>query len=165
MLSESEQRDARALAVYLLAGDVRGTDLARRLLTPRKRAAIARAFEVAAVLTLHKPRMISFAMTTEQVKAKTKTVTRRVGWLDLKPGTILQAVEKGQGLKKGEKVKRLCLIRVVKVSREPLCRITRKEVEREGFPGMMKHAFVAMFCEGHGCAPADTITRIEFEYV
>lgn len=165
MLSESEQRDARALAVYLLAGDVRGTELARRNLTPKKRARIARAFQVAAALTLRKPRLISFAMTTEQVRLRTKTVTRRLGWLDLKPGTILQAVEKAQGLKKGEKVKRLCLIRVKSVRRERLCKITRADVTREGFPGMLKHKFVEFFCEGHGCEPGDTVTRIEFEYI
>lgn len=112
------------------------------------------------------PRMISFAMTTRQVRDKTKDVTRRDGWLNLKAGTILQAVEKAQGLKKGEHVKKLCLIRVVKVSRERLCKITRREVEREGFPGMMKHQFVTMFCEGHkGVEPSTVITRIEFDYL
>ena len=43
-------------------------------------------------------RNISFSMTTEQVRRREKTVTRRLGWSDLKPGTILQAVEKAQGL-------------------------------------------------------------------
>ena len=58
-------------------------------------------------------RNISFSMTTEAVRRREKTVTRRLGWWNLKPGTVLQAVEKAQGLKKGEHVKPICLIRVV----------------------------------------------------
>ena len=44
-------------------------------------------------------------MTTEAVRRREKTVTLRLGWWKLQPGTILQAVEKAQGLKKGEHVK------------------------------------------------------------
>ena len=43
------------------------------------------------------PRNMSFAMTTQQVKDQTKDVTRRFGWLFLKPGDILQPVEKAMG--------------------------------------------------------------------
>ena len=49
------------------------------------------------------PRNMSFAMTTEQVRNQTKTVTRRQGWRFLNAGDILQPVVKGMGLKKGEK--------------------------------------------------------------
>jgi len=35
------------------------------------------------------PRNISFALTTQQVRNRTKTVTRRAGWLFLKAGDIL----------------------------------------------------------------------------
>jgi hypothetical protein len=111
-------------------------------------------------------RNISFAITKQQVKARTKTVTRRVGWHDLKPGTILQGVEKAQGLKKGEKVKPLCKVRVVSVTPTTLLQLTEEDVVREGFPGMSLDEFVTMFCKSHkGCTPATEITRIEFEYV
>jgi len=43
------------------------------------------------------PRMISMFLTQQQVKARTKTVTRRLGWRWLKPGTLLQPVVKAQG--------------------------------------------------------------------
>ena len=46
------------------------------------------------------PRNMSFAMTTEQIRARTKTVTRRFGWWFLKAGDQVWAVEKAMGLKK-----------------------------------------------------------------
>ncbi len=110
-------------------------------------------------------RNISFAMTTPQILARTKTVTRRLGWKDLKRGTLLQAVEKGQGLKKGEKVRRLAVIRVVEVTREPLRWIDQIDVEREGFPHLSPRGFIEMFCHANGCDAYLTVTRIEFDYV
>jgi hypothetical protein len=119
-------------------------------------------------------RNISFAMTTPQFVAKTKTVTRRMGWAALKIGEVLCGVEKAQGLGKGEKIKRLGLIVVKDVRRERLRRMTDeldygfRETVLEGFPeGHPNHfpsEFVTFFCAGHGCTPDDTITRIEFEY-
>jgi hypothetical protein len=53
------------------------------------------------------PRLMSFAHTTDQIRNRTKTVTRRNGWADLKPGELFWAVEKAMGLKPGEKVKRV----------------------------------------------------------
>jgi hypothetical protein len=52
-------------------------------------------------------RNMSFSLTTPQVYAGTKTVTRRLGWRFAKAGQRVCAVEKGMGLKKGEKVKRI----------------------------------------------------------
>lgn len=49
-------------------------------------------------------RNISFALTTPQFKSRSKDVTRRIGWWFLKPGDVVMGVEKGMGLKKGEKV-------------------------------------------------------------
>lgn len=111
------------------------------------------------------PRNMSFSMTTEQVRNKTKTVTRRLGWNFLKPGDVLNAVEKAQGLKKGEKVKGICQIRIISKRRERLCLITRKEIEKEGFPGMYKHEFIRMFCKANKAHWNLTINRIEFEYL
>ena len=119
------------------------------------------------------PRNISFALTTDQIRNRTKTVTRRLGWENLKPGQMLNACVKCMGLKPGEQIQRLGQIRVVRVTREPLFAMMRdraygkKEAEREGFPHMDGEQFVEMFCAHmrprHGCNTR--VTRIEFEYV
>lgn len=114
-------------------------------------------------------RQMSFSLTTQQMLARTKTVTRRLGWATLQPGTLIQAVEKSQGLGKGGKVRKLGVIRVVSVRREPLDRILYKggldDIEREGFPTMSGDQFVAMFCEHMRCNDDVEVTRIEFEHV
>jgi len=118
------------------------------------------------------PRNISFALTTAQFRDGSKDVTRRLAWKDLKAGDILCAVEKGMGLKKGETVKKLGLIRVVSARREPLRKMLdatcygRNEVRREGFPAMTPEEFVEFFCRSHaGCTPDSDVTRIEFERI
>ena len=121
-------------------------------------------------------RNISFMLTTDQVRARTKTVTRRLNWLFVKPGDLLCAVEKSQGLGKGGKIKRICTIRVVSVRRENLYRLMLEaaygpaECVAEGFPPPHPksdpHEFVRFFCASHkDCTPSSEITRIEFEYV
>ena len=112
-------------------------------------------------------RNISFALTTNQIRAGTKTVTRRMGWLKLAPGTLLQPVKKGMGLKPGEKIERLRgPIRVIGVRREPLSDITPDDCAREGFPDYSPASFIDMFCRSHtDCEPGSVVTRIEFEYV
>lgn len=120
-------------------------------------------------------RLISFSMTTPQVRARTKTVTRRGGWRFLKAGDRLMAIEKGQGLKKGEKVVRLGVIEVVDVRRERLDLMTAdstygfEECKREGFGSdprlMWPSNFVEFFAASHGCRISDEITRIEFRYI
>ena len=114
-------------------------------------------------------RNISFSLTTPQFIAGTKDVTRHMGWEDASVGQELCAIEKGQGPKKGETVKRLGMVRVVDVRREPLRRIVddrkygMQEVVREGFPEMTTKDFVHFFCDSHkGCKPETIITRIEF---
>ena len=120
------------------------------------------------------PRNMSFSMTTEAVRAQRKYVTRRLGWKFLEPGDVLWAVEKAQGLKKGEHVKRICKIRVVHVCRELVGDIGNplvytdggwSEVKREGFSAMSGTAFVEMFCKANKCSPSAEVARIEFEYV
>ena len=108
---------------------------------------------------------MSFMLTTEQVRNRTKTVTRRLGWKFLKPGDIINAVEKCQGLKKGEKIKKICQIRIVRTSNEPLCSITPEDVTKEGFPLLTEYGFVLMFCREMKCYPHAKVTRIEFEYI
>lgn len=113
------------------------------------------------------PRNISFMLTTEQVKARTKTVTRRLKWLNLKPGETLNGCKKCMGLKPGEKIERIAQIRVVSVSRERLDDIVNmpSDCDREGFPELTPWGFVEMFCREMKCKPSDKVTRIEFEYL
>lgn len=110
-------------------------------------------------------RNMSFAMTTDQVRARAKTVTRRFGWWFLKPGDVVQAVEKGMGLARGEKVRPLGLIRIVSTGEEPLNAITCADVAREGFPDMTPREFVAMLVKHYRVDPSARVNRIEFEYV
>ncbi|MDO8311852.1 MAG: hypothetical protein Q7T25_07925 [Sideroxyarcus sp.] len=119
---------------------------------------------------------MSFAMTTSQIQDGTKTVTRRLGWLSLKPGEMLRPVRKCMGLKPGEKIEVLRdPIRVIEIRREPLRAMTDNvdygfaECALEGFAGHPSYRwpseFVSMFCASHkGCIPETIITRIEFEY-
>ena len=112
------------------------------------------------------PKNMSFAMTIDQVKNKTKTVTRRQGWKKLKVGEILQPVERTMGLKKGESVKKIGgLIRVTKIDRQKLTLIDDADVAREGFPGMRPYAFVKMYCRAYKINPDEYCNRTEFEYV
>ena len=111
-------------------------------------------------------RNMSFMLTTEQIRNRTKTVTRRNGWWNVKPGEVLNACEKCQGLRKGEKIKVLCQIRVVNVTHTRLDRITQEDVAREGFPHLNPLQFVCLFMTTHkGCTPDTVVNRIEFEYV
>lgn len=80
------------------------------------------------------------------------------------------------GLKAGEKVVRLAMIRVVDVRVEPLRRMLDDldygfdECTKEGFGGhaslQYPSEFVSFFCGSHkGCTPDTEVTRIEFEYL
>jgi len=111
-------------------------------------------------------RNMSFFYTQEQIRNKTKTVTRRLGWNFLKPGDILNACVKCQGLKKGEKIEKICQIRVRQIYRQWLWQITNDDVIKEGFPDMTTYQFVKMYRErmGLSCGHA-TVNRIEFDYI
>lgn len=112
------------------------------------------------------PSLMSVSLTTPQVRARTKTVTRRMGWLKLKPGTTLTLCEKVMGRKKGDALVRIVDVEVVSVRREPLWDITEDDVAREGFPDMTPADFVEFFCDSHkGCMPDSVVTRIEWRYL
>ena len=111
------------------------------------------------------PRNMSFALTTEQFKNRTKTVTRRFGWGFLRPGDVICGVEKAMGLRKGEKIKRLGMIRILSIRREPLHTITQEDLLREGFPDWEPEHFIHMICSHYGCHREVEINRIEFEYI
>lgn len=105
-------------------------------------------------------------LTQEQVKNRTKTVTRRHGWRFLKSGDVLRGVHKCQGLKKGEHPIELCVIRVESVRQEMLSAMMPEDLAAEGFPEMSRDEFMEMFIKSHkGVTPFTLITRIEFSYV
>ncbi len=108
---------------------------------------------------------MSFSLTTPQFRARTKTVTRRLGWRNLKPGEQFVGVVKGMGLKKGDKVERLGKAICVSNRTEPLNLISEEDCVKEGFPHFTPEQFVQMFCKHNGCQPNQEISRIEFDYV
>lgn len=110
-------------------------------------------------------RNMSFSLTEPQLRDRSKTVTRRLGWERLKPGDRVCAVRKAMGLRRGEKIHKLAIIEIVSVRREPLMYVDADDCRREGFPGMTKVQFVNMFCDHMGCDPDDEVTRIEFKIV
>lgn len=112
-------------------------------------------------------RRMSFFMTTEQMRAKTKTVTRRGGWLGLKPGDRVLACVKCMGLKRGEKVEVIGLIEIVSNRREPIDLLLDPsygpdEMTKEGFPGQPPAELVARLRERYA---DEEISRIEFKHI
>ena len=96
------------------------------------------------------PRNMSFALTTDQIMSETKTVTRRLGW---------------SNLKRGEKARKLKVLRCLSNTPQRVDWIGIDDVAREGFPDTTPRAFVEMFCRHMKCQPDKIINRIEFEYV
>ena len=122
-------------------------------------------------------------MTTDAVRNRTKTVTRRAGWTFLEVGDRLTLCPKVQGRARythegGERQKvvddleRICDVEVVDIRRERLDRMVldiaygREEVALEGFPGMQPGIFVRQFfVDAQGIQPSDLVTRIEWRYL
>lgn len=128
------------------------------------------------------PRLMSVAYTEQAVRARTKTVTRRLGWRMLKRGDTLTLCAKVQGRKKGEPLDRICDVEIIRVGREPLWFIDEwpnrlsvggittayvlpDEVVLEGFPDMHPVEFVDFFCKQMRCTPLTVVTRIEWRYL
>ena len=109
------------------------------------------------------PRGMSFWLTQQQMRDEIKGVTRRCGWWFLKPGDIVNAMEKCQGLKKGEKQVLIYSIQIISTRSEVLLTITQEECVKEGFPNLTPIGFVDMFCRANGCLPTEEINRIEFK--
>ncbi len=114
-------------------------------------------------------RNMSFALTTEQVQAEEKDITRRFGWWFLKPGDRVRPVRKSMGLKKGERIEPLLpagrCIEIVSTRDEPLKDITKEDCVREGFGEMEPSEFVEMISKHYSCPVGDLVNRIEFRYV
>jgi hypothetical protein len=115
-------------------------------------------------------RNMSFQRSAAPMLARAMTVTRRVGWRDLAPGELVQAVGQTRGLPKGAKVQRLGVIRVVSVRRESLARLEESRYcklkdANEGLPGLSGRELVERFVAATGCRKNAVVTRIEFEHV
>ena len=110
-------------------------------------------------------RNMSFSMTTPQILERSKTVTRRLGWWNLKEGQHVRAVKKAMGLKKGEKIQPLTEIEIVSVRSEPLNVITQDDVIKEGFPDFTPQDFIDMICKHYKVKPDVIVNRIEFKYL
>lgn len=111
-------------------------------------------------------RLMSVALTEDGVRARTKTVTRRLGWTFLQPGDQLQLCRKVMGRRKGEPLVRLALVEVTSVRRERLDSIDLVDVTREQLPGASTPSdFVRLFTEAMRCEPHAVVTRIEWRYL
>lgn len=110
-------------------------------------------------------RLMSVSYTADQVIDRQKTVTRRLGWLFLKPGDRLTLCRKVMGRKAGEPLVRLAEVEVISVSREPLIDITAADVAREGFAGWTSFRFVEFFREHMHVQAYTEVTRIEWRYL
>lgn len=100
-------------------------------------------------------RRMSCAITVDAVRARTKTETRRhVGsWRTLTAGDRLTLIEKGMGLKKGDRQVKLADVVVTGVRVEPLSAMTEEACTAEGFPGWTVERFAAMWLSSHGYIP------------
>lgn len=120
-------------------------------------------------------RRMSCSMTIEQVERQEKTETRRHEdtWRDLKPGDRLTLIDKGMGLKKGEKQRVLAEVVVTDVRVEPLYDIDEDGCTAEGFPNLTPGEFCKMWMDSHGYASVRTqndamairCRRIEWRYL
>jgi hypothetical protein len=110
---------------------------------------------------------MSFSATIPQIRNATKCVTRRLGWGNLRPGELFVAVEKCQGLKRGQKIKKIRILRCVSNRVELLAQVVAPgETAREGFPDMSPEQFIFMFTSLNvGTERFSRINRIEFSYV
>ena len=110
-------------------------------------------------------RLMAVSLTEQQVRDRTKTVTRRTGWRMLQVGDQLQLCRKVMGRRRGEPLERITTVEVTGIRRERLDAITAADVTAEGFPAMTPAEFIRFFCDTHpGCTPATDISRIEWCY-
>lgn len=120
---------------------------------------------------------ISFALTTKQIRDRTKTVTRRKNWwVDknnrplLRVGDVLNACVQCMGLQ-GKPLERMGQIRVTGLRRETLNLMAinegygKEEAAKEGFPNLTGSQFVEMYISHMGGHGGQLVTRIEFEYL
>lgn len=123
-------------------------------------------------------RLMSVAFTEQAVVERRKTVTRRKGWMFLKPGDTLTLCRKVQGRRRAdgtvEPLLRLTEVEVLAVSREPLATVAAPgELTAEGFPELEADQpyegaceFIARYFSPQGLGSwSDKVTRIEWRYL
>lgn len=111
-------------------------------------------------------RLISVALTKERVLDRSKTVTRRKGWVNVKVGDELQPVDRIMGFKKGERPKKIGgPVRVVSVRRERLEVMPVEDLALEGFPRATLEQFHALYIQANGGDERQFVTRIEWVYL
>jgi len=109
---------------------------------------------------------MSVALTTDAVRERRKTVTRRMGWEYAKPGDQIQLCEKVMGRRAGQPLVRIALVELTDVSRVRLDTIPPEECALEGLWHMSPDEFVAMFCATHkGATPDGLVTRLAWKYL
>lgn len=108
---------------------------------------------------------MSFSLTTDAIRERRKTVTRRrvSTWRDLHPGDRLLAVAKAQGLRRGEHQEALATIEVVSNHVIPVTLVSLREVDREGFAGYSVGEFLDVL--DHAMPGQTHCRRIVFRYV
>ena len=110
-------------------------------------------------------RNMSFSMTTDQMRRKAKTVTRRMVWKNLEIEDRVRAVVKARGLRKGETVEPIGVIKIESLWWEPLRDITDADVVREGYHNEGRDWFIEKFCKAMKCTPLTMVHRIGFAHL
>lgn len=87
---------------------------------------------------------MSVALTTQAVRDRAKTQSRRDGWLRLMAGDQLALCPKYRGVRREDR-ELITIVDVLSVRREPLSAITAGDVLAEGFPDFSPAEFVAFF--------------------
>ena len=120
------------------------------------------------------PRRMSCSLTTDAVRMRTKTVTRRHvdTWRAVAAGDRLILVEKAMGLPKGAKQVVLAEVEIVSNDIVRLSDIDEDDCAREGFPDMTPAEFVDFWAHSHrvhwanqSSAVAYQVRRIEWRYL
>lgn len=129
-------------------------------------------------------RLMSVSHTEAQVRNRSKTVTRRLGWKTLKQGDRLTLCKKVMGRRRRcvdcqhggcpvcggdgyivEPLYRLADVEVTAAFREPLSVVTPSDVAAEGFPDWTVQQFIDFYCATFKVTPETIVTRIEWRYL
>ena len=127
------------------------------------------------------PRLMSVALTEQAVIERRKTVTRRLGWTWLEPGTRLTLCRKVMGRRRAdgtvEPLVRLADVEVTDVRQEPLWMIAEDDITAEGVPHSVWAAhdpdpkvhptvkWAEWFATQMRCSIDTPVTRIEWRYL
>jgi hypothetical protein len=124
---------------------------------------------------------LSCNMTQEAVRARQKTVTRRLkmprwaqrpgkmNW-NAGEGPLVLIVDRSRPAparrqERGQRARGLAVVELLHAFHIPLTATSSSEVEREGFPGMTPAAFIERFCQAQHCEPSARVARLEWRYL